>query len=246
MEFRTQKFEGPLELLLALVEEKKLTITDVALAEVTEQYLAYVQEHREEITLENLAGFLSMAARLILMKSKALLPFLVLDKEEEEEVVDLATQLAEYKKFAEAAQKLEQLWMRGRRSYARDLPPRKRQIVFTPPELTSEECGQLFRGVLAEIPTVDQLDQKRMQDIVALEERIMSLSRSLQERGTVAFSQFVAGAKDRTDVVVSFLALLELVKQNAVVVTQDAASDDITIAHNAGAAEPDSDEGNDE
>ncbi len=232
MEFHTQKFEGPLELLLSLIEEKKFNITEVALAEVTEQYLSYLRDHREEITLENLAGFLSLAARLILMKSKALLPFLILEKEEEEEVGDLASQLEEYKKFSDAAEKIQKMWLSGRKSFARDVPPRKRQIIFTPPDITSEICGQLFRSVLAEIPTVDQLDQKRMQDIVALEERIMSLSRSLQERGTVAFSRFVQTAKDRGDVIISFLALLELVKQNAVIVEQQTVQDDITITQN--------------
>ncbi len=229
MEFRTQKFEGPLELLLALIEEKKLGITEVALAEVTEQYLCYLREHREDITLENLAGFLSMAARLILMKSKALLPLLVLEKEEEEEIEDLELQLEEYKKYADIAQKLGKMWTDGRKSFTRNVPPRKRQIVFVPPHITSQDCEDLFRGVLAEIPTVEQLDQRHMKEIVALEERIMTLTRSLKERGTVAFSEFVKNARDRSDVIVSFLALLELVKQNAVLVTQEAVADDITI-----------------
>jgi len=229
MEFRTAQFEGPLELLLALIDEQKLTLTEVALAEVTEQYLAYLNEHRAEITLENLADFLSIAARLILMKSKALLPLLVLEQEEEEEIGDLAAQLEEYKRFADAAQTLQVLWVAGRQSFARTVPPRKRHIVFTPPDVRTGDIAQLFRGVLAEIPTIAQLDQKRMRDIVALEERIMHLSRSLAQRGTVAFSQFVREAKDAGDVIVSFLALLELVKQNAVTVTQETSADDIQI-----------------
>lgn len=229
MKFQTQKFEGPLELLLSLIEEKKFSITEVALSEVTEQYLEYVRAHREEITLESLAGFLSLAARLILMKSKALLPFLVLEKEEEEEVEDLTMQLEEYKKFADAAKVLEEMWVDGRKSFVRHIPPHKRQIVFTPPQMTLAQCLHFFRSVLSEIPTLDQLDQKHMQDVVALEEKIMTLTRSLRERGTVAFSQFVKNASDRSDIIVSFLALLELVKQNSVVVTQGDTQQDITI-----------------
>ncbi len=229
IQFHTQKFEGPLELLLSLIEEKKLGITEVALAEVTEQYLAYLREYRNDITLENLAGFLSLAARLILMKSKALLPFLVLENDENRDEEHLTQQLEEYKKFSDATVNIEHLWHRGRRSFMRTLPPRKRQVVFVPPAMTATSCAKIFRAVLAEIPSIDQLDQKRMRDIVAIEERIMKLARVLEVRGTVAFSEFVKTAEDRSDVIVSFLALLELVKQNAVIVQQDGNGNDITV-----------------
>ena len=229
IQFHTQKFEGPLEVLLSLIEEKKFGITEVALAEVTEQYLAYVRNHRDDITLENLAGFLTLAARLILMKSKALLPFLVLEKGDTDDEGDLTQQLEEYKKFADATSHIERLWVKGRRSFVRTLPPRKRQIVFMPPALTAGDCAEIFRAVLADIPSIAQLDQKQMRDVVAIEERIMMLARTLEERGTVAFSEFVKTAKDRSDIVVSFLALLELVKQNAIIVQQETNGADMTV-----------------
>lgn len=231
MNFQTKQFSGPLELLLSLIDAQKLTITDVNIAEVTEQYVAYVQKHRDDITLANLAEFLDMAARLILLKSKALLPLLVLEQDEEDEIVDLASQLAEYQKFAQIANELGTQWARGRQSFVRSVPPRKRQIVFAPPaQISVADLAELFRGVLVDIPIVDQLDTKRMRDVVAVEERMMELSRSLARRGTVAFSQFVKNATNKIDVIVSFLALLELVKQDTVTVSQQATLDDIAIA----------------
>ncbi len=230
MNFSTKQFSGPLELLLDLIGRQELTITDVSLAEVTEQYVAYVEAERDNITLANLAGFLDMAARLILLKSKALLPMLVLEDDEEEEIVDLAAQLEEYQKFAQIATTLGESWVLGRKSWARSVPPRKRQIVFVPPVgVDSGELMKLFAAVLREIPTVDQLDRQHMRDVVAVEERMMELSRSLATRGTVAFSQFVKNAKNKVDVIVSFLALLELVKQNVVTVSQEKVAQDIAI-----------------
>ncbi len=233
MKFYTETFEGPLALLLSLVEERKLALTDVALAEVTQQYVEYVAAHRDEITPENLADFLAVAARLILMKSHALLPFLTVaqqDEEEAGETEDLAAQLATYKQFAAAAERLGALWARGRQCFVRDVPPRKRQIVFVPPEdVATHTIAALFRTVLQEIPTVAQFDHARMRDVVALKERIVTLARALRERGTVAFSSFVQDSTDPIDVVVSFLALLELVKQNAVIAQQDAPATEITL-----------------
>jgi segregation and condensation protein A len=229
MDFSTKQFEGPLELLLALITDRKLAITEVSIAEVTEQYLQYLQDHREDITLENLSDFLDMAARLILLKSKALLPLLVLEEDEEEQIVNLADQLAEYQKFAEISGKIGAMWTEGRKMTTRTVPPRKRHVVFLPPEnIAVSDIAQLFRSVLRDIPVVDQLDQKRIQDVVALEEKMMELSRSLKKRGTVAFSQFVKKAKNKVDVIVSFLALLELVKQNAITVDQQSAEGDIS------------------
>jgi segregation and condensation protein A len=102
---KLEKFEGPLELLLELIEKEQLKITELSLAHVADQYLDYIKNH-DSIALENLADFLTIASRLILIKSRALLPMLQVTPEEEEEIQDLAKQLEEYKKFREASQKI--------------------------------------------------------------------------------------------------------------------------------------------
>ena len=95
-----EQFEGPLDLLLSLIEKEKLDITHVSLAKVADQYLKYL-ETEESISLGNLTAFLSVAARLILIKSRALLPILEFSDEEEESMDDLETRLKVYKRFRE-------------------------------------------------------------------------------------------------------------------------------------------------
>src|SRR5664280_991792 len=97
-QIKTEQFEGPMDLLLQMTEEQKLDITRVSLAKTAYQYLQYIA-NTQNITLEHLADFLSVASRLILIKSKALLPMLEFTEEEEEEIKDLEYQLAQYKKF---------------------------------------------------------------------------------------------------------------------------------------------------
>ena len=106
---KLEQFEGPLDLLLQLTEQEKLDITRVSLAQIADQYLEYIS-NAKNITLAHLADFLSVASKLILIKSKALLPLLQFTEEEEEEIKDLEHQLAEYKKFKEAAQKLNDVF----------------------------------------------------------------------------------------------------------------------------------------
>ena len=106
MNFKLEKFEGPLDLLLELIEKEELQITELSLAHVADQYLEHIKNN-SNIHLENLAEFLSVASKLILIKSRALLPILEFSQEEEAEIKDLAKQLEEYKKFKEAARRME-------------------------------------------------------------------------------------------------------------------------------------------
>ena len=116
---KIEQFEGPLDLLLQLTEQEKLDITRVSLAQIADQYLQYISQ-AENITLQNLADFLSVASKLILIKSKALLPLLEFSPEEEEEIKDLEHQLAEYKKFKEAAGGLNLLLQNPLRFFSRE------------------------------------------------------------------------------------------------------------------------------
>ncbi len=230
MKFHTQQFEGPLELLLSLIEERQLGITEVALSEVTQQYIAYVHEHRDEITPENIADFLSVAARLIVMKSTALLPFLVPPADEDEtEEVDLVAQLELYKRMARAGTMLGEMMAGGVRCVARRVPPRKRQIVFLPPDCDAMCLQQHLHTVIRDVPTVAQLDRASLRRMVALHDRVRRLAEAVQRHGTVSFTAFVRNSADRADVIVSFLALLELVKRNELIVTQQRAAGDILL-----------------
>lgn len=226
---RISQFEGPLELLLSLIEDRKLDITQVSLAEVADQYLDRLTADRESISLSNLSEFLVIAARLILIKSKMLLPVLSFTDEEEESMEDLELRLIEYKRYKDAAEALNGMLAAGRRSY-----PREKFLgapeTFSPPRgLTDESLRKHFEGVLGAIPEKERLIEEVVEEVVSLEERIATLQRSLLSRAEYGFRELVAAAEDRTDVIVSFLALLELVKQRYVVVSQGDIFGDIRI-----------------
>lgn len=217
MEYHIQleQFEGPLPLLLALIEREKLDITRVSLAKVSDQYLEYLSRE-ENISLDNLARFLSIAARLILIKSKALLPILQFTDEEEEEIGDLEEELRRYKLFKEASLRLGMLVLERHRIITRESMLHTVSVFLPPKNLAKEDLAMYFRSVLGELPSMEILEEKRVAEIVTLEEKISLLQESIKNRVKKSFSEIISGATDRVHVIVSFLALLELVKQRIV------------------------------
>lgn len=213
------QFEGPLELLLSLIEKQKLDVTRVSLAKITDQYLEYIAD-QETISLENLSWFLVIASRLILIKSKALLPTLVFDDEEEEEIEDLEHQLKEYKKFKEAALKMKGMLDARRGMYSREGQSEVKSLFYPPQGVTPSDLREYFSKVLGEIPIFEQLEEKMVEEVMTLEEKIVSLQEMLRRKVETSFSEIVANAKDKVDVIVSFLAMLELVKQRMIRVEQ--------------------------
>ena len=231
MKYKLGQFQGPLDLLLSLIRERKMEITEVALAEVTAQYLRYLEENREQIGLENLSFFLQTAVSLIFLKSKALLPILVLEQaQEEEEAVDLAERLEIYRRFSLLAETLGESLAERKVMFVRRLPPRRRQAVFKPPEeVGAENLRDFFADVLREIPVLDQLKQERLKKVIALEEKVEGLKNFLRRRGKGSFGDFLSGAKSKEEVVVSFLALLELVRKGEVAAKQREFAGEIEI-----------------
>lgn len=227
-QIRLEQFEGPLDLLLSLIEKEKLDITHVSLAKVADQYLEYLKGG-ETITLHNLASFLSIAARLLLIKSRALLPVLEFSDEEEESMDDLELRLKEYKRFREAAMKLNVSLGRSYSAYTRE-SFLGAQVVFYPPSgLTGADLHLHFTNVLGEIPLFEILPEKEIQAVITLEEKIIELKRTLTERAESSFSDLIRLSTDRIEVIVSFLAILEMVKQRVVFVHQEKFFSDIRI-----------------
>jgi len=148
---KIEQFEGPLDLLLSLIEEQKLDIIKLSLAAVTDQYLEHIKNN-QEIHLENLSDFLSVAAKLILIKSKALLPMLKLTDEEEEEIEDLTVKLREYKKFKEASLKIGQLDKFKKISLSREGYWGVKAFFYPPDKLNIFDLKKHFQLVLKEIP----------------------------------------------------------------------------------------------
>ncbi len=231
---KLEKFEGPLELLLELIEKEKLSITELNLAHVADQYLDYIKDN-QNIHLENLADFLSVAAKLILIKSRALLPILKFSQEEEEEIKDLAHQLAEYKRFKEISAKIGKLAVAQRVCFSK-APYQGVRSVFYPPEgINAHDLKKYFQKVLSEVPVVSVLQEEILGEIVTLEERISDLEIALRNKIETCFSELVSQAKDKVDVIISFLAMLEMVKQRMIRVEQKELFCDIKLSMRSGA-----------
>ncbi len=227
---RIRQFEGPLELLLSLIEGRKLDITQVSLAEVADQYLERLAAERENISLANLSEFLVIAARLILIKSKMLLPVLEFTDEEEESMEDLELRLVEYKRFKDAAGVMDGMFSSGRRSFSREKFLGAPETFSPPRSLSSEVLKRHFMSVLGDIPVREEVIEEVIEEVMSLEDRIVTLQASLRKRAEYGFRELIAVSENRMEVIVSFLAVLELVKQRYIIVRQGDAFGDIRIS----------------
>ncbi len=218
-EIRVEKFEGPLDLLLRLIEREELDITTVALAKVTDQYIAHLQA-LPEIPAEELADFLVVAARLLYLKSKMLLPLLHWGEEEEDG--DLERRLRMYKEYVEAARNVQAILSKRRHTYVREKPPVE-ALGFAPPkDLTAARMAELFRDVLCRLVPVVKPPEGVIEKTVSIHEKIRHIQDLIAGHTRVSFRSVLEKAETRAEVIVSFLALLELVKQRHVAVRQPA------------------------
>lgn len=224
-------FEGPLDLLLQLVESAELDITKVSLLEVTEPFVKHVEANRGRIPPEELADFLVVAAKLVYLKSKALLPDL--HDPALEEGPDLESQLRMYKAFVEAAKKLGERWLEGKSMYSRVLRPVKQtEPVFAPPNgVDGSVLHELFQKAIRRIEPILQLPKAAIERVVTIEEKISSLHDRVKKMMRVSFHRFLAESQDRAEMVVGFLALLELIKQKTITVEQSELFSDIQLQH---------------
>ena len=230
MEFilKHEKFEGPFELLLELIEKEKLAISDISLAKVTDEYIAYVKTI-ERLDPEALAEFLVVAAQLMLIKSRSLLPTLALTEDEEESIDELEKRLIEFKKLRELASELKKLEaahpiMVSRESFTEFVP-----VFYPPPKLTLEKIEHVFSLFLAAIPRVQKLAEEKLKRVISLQEKISHVREFLVNSVEKAFSELISGPKEKVEVIVSFLAILELARQKFIDLDQNELFSDITI-----------------
>lgn len=229
-EFRSKEFEGPLELLLSLTQEKKLSINQVSLAQITEGYFVHLTHLEEEkkATHEEIAEFLVVASTLILIKSKSLLPGFHLTEEEEEDIGDLEARLKEYKRFKELAEILSGQLTGDRAVFMR--PP----LVgitpeFLPPRsLSLDDLPGIMRRLLEVIVQKPQLAEKKIREVISIEDKIQQIEERITN-GIRSFKKFIDKHEDTTEVIVSFLALLELVRHRSLGVSQQEQFGDILV-----------------
>jgi len=227
---KTPVFEGPFGLLLRLIEERKLFINDVSLASVTEDYLQYVHTI-ENLSREEIASFISIASTLILIKSKSLLPGLTLLDEEEKDIQNLEERLKLYKLYSELAVHLKNNF--GKKILFPSLPAKNDILVFLPDEkITTENMILLIQGVIDKVPKKVFLPEVEVKKVVSIEEMIDRLTERIHKSINMNFKEFAGNAatkEEKVMVIVSFLAMLELVRTGIVHVIQDNNFEDIII-----------------
>ncbi len=223
-EIKTDGFQGPLSLLLELIEQEKLDITTVSLAHVADQYLARLAEREGELPAGELADFLVVAAKLLLIKSRVLLPAAYY---EDEEAGDLERQLKMYKAYRDAMLVVREIIGRKRFAFPSERRRSSASVEFRPPEsVTPVLLARTLKAIIAGLEAgFVRLPKKTMARIVTIGERIRDLQDLLSRAKRVGFSDFLKTARNKSEVIVSFLALLELVKRQSIAAAQEHGSD---------------------
>jgi segregation and condensation protein A len=220
---------------LDLIEARKLLVNDLALANITEDFIQHVRA-QTEFPVEETANFIQIAATLLLIKSKSLIPDLALSEDENADVEDLKRRLAAYEKVREAARELARLYGKSMMVPAGERP---QQPTFSPSrDFTKEGLAEALARVLAAREAVEELPEARVKPLVTIEEMMDQLARRVQSAMTLSFKDFTGSTREKVEVIVSFLALLELVKQGAVAADQYGPHGDIRISHTAYASVP--------
>ncbi len=232
---RTPGFEGPFELVLDLIEARKLLVNDLALANITEDFIQHVRS-QATFPVEQTANFIQIAATLLLIKSKSLIPDLSLTEEESGDVDDLKRRLEAYEKVREASRELTRIYGKALMLPAGERP---QEPMFAPArDLSAAALAEALARVLSAREAVEELPEARVKPLVTIEEMMEQLATRVQSAMTLSFKEFAGSAKEKVEVIVSFLALLELVKQGAVAADQHDTHGDIRISHTEAASIP--------
>ncbi len=219
------QFEGPLDLLLDLIEKRKLFVNDVSLAKVADDYIEYVKK-LDEFPVADSAHFILVASTLLLIKSKSLLPTLTLTTEEQASIDDLETRLKIYERMRALAEGIKPLFGARIMISRGDI---KQSPVFSPDkDMTLTNIVTAAGRVLSNLPKREFLPKVLVDKVISLEVMIENLTQRVTEGLRMSFREFSGAHKEnKVHVIVSFLAMLELVKQGVIGVSQEKHFDDI-------------------
>lgn len=235
---KQEHFEGPLDLLLTLIEKRKLFVNDIALAKVTDDFIEHVRTF-ENFPLNDSANFILIASTLLLIKSKSLLPALDLTGEEEQSIHDLETRLKIYREIKRISNDIQAMF--GAEILFTPSQTRPSSAVFSPdPSMTLSSLASAVANLIRTLPKKELLPKALVQKVISLEEMIGRLAERVTKSLTMSFRDFAknnsAGHSDlskghdaKVNIIVSFLAMLELVKQGVIRVTQEEHGEDIRM-----------------
>lgn len=224
---KTDVFEGPLELLLELVERRKLLINDISLASVTDEYMRQVSL-MQEMSLPNTAQFINLAATLLLVKSKSLLPILELTEDEETSIDDLEERLRKYQIIRNASLVLQAVF--GKNTlYAPQFSLPSISVFVTDKHCSVSNLQNAIINVINDLPKKESPAKAQIKVTISLEDMMKRLQERISNNLQVRFSELHVGETERKVVIVGFLAILELFKQGNLLITQGDRFADIKI-----------------
>ncbi|MBR1816835.1 MAG: segregation/condensation protein A [Lachnospiraceae bacterium] len=239
-EYKINEFEGPLDLLLHLIEKNKFNIFDIPIADITEQYLDYVAKMQEE-NLDIMSEFLVMAGTLLSIKAKMLLPKHEEEEEEEDPRSELVRRLLEYKMYKYAAYELKDMELDAVKNYykAPSIPEEVKNYKeeIDPAEIIGDvtllKLNEIFNEVMKR--TVDRVDPIRSKfgtiekEEVNIEDKMLEIRESIRGLKGINFRALLEASHSRQSVIVTFLAILELMKVGHIAIKQDKLFGDIII-----------------
>lgn len=224
---RQEGFEGPLDLLLSFIEKRKLHISDISLAKVTDDYIEHLKR-MGNFPLGDSANFILIASTLLLIKSKSLLPTLALTEEEQGSVEDLERRLKIYKEVKELCLHIKERFGKE----VMFMPQgRKFDPLFSPDSsMTAANLLSAIKNVISSLPKKEALPKAVVRRVISLEETIVNLTERIRGSLRMSFREFAghhSSPEQRVNIIVSFLAMLELVKQGVINAIQEEKFDDI-------------------
>ncbi|MBI3046543.1 MAG: segregation/condensation protein A [Candidatus Harrisonbacteria bacterium] len=228
-EVKLDKFSGPLEKLLELIEEKQLDVTLVSLAQVTGDFLEYLKnlaDHEKHPSV--LADFVVVASRLLLIKSKAILPSLELTEEEETDIKDLEARLKIYKEFKDASQLLDKLWNARRPAYGRELFTNLPPVFYPSKNLTVNGLEKHLLELMQELKSLVPEKQAVKRVVITIEQKVKELLSRFQEKSEQSFQE-LSKEKSRLEIIMIFLAILHLIRDRLIKSEQNGKFSDIII-----------------
>ena len=210
------EFQGPLDLLLELIQHAELDITKIALARVTDQYINYLQQI-DEHALMDISSFLVIAARLLQIKSEALLPRPPEREAGEEDPGDeLARQLIAYRRYKQIAAYLGDRHSQGLQTFVRLAPPPVIDPILDLSSTTIDELRAAYETALRASPQADTLDRAVQSPRIRIRDQIKRILIALKISGRTTFGTVIEKTSGRLEIAISFLAVLELVKQRQI------------------------------
>jgi len=229
---KLEQFEGPLDLLLRLIEQQKFDITQISLFQVADQFIEYLNQTKD-LSLNELIDFLIVATKLLLIKSKMLLPSLNL--KEEEEIQKLENQLKIYKEYFDASQKINEMIFKKNFSFTREKTKPITSIFNPPQNLNKNVLAEIFAEVLKNLEVIvcpSTNEQKIIKKVFSLQEKIEHIKNLIFKKSKLSFNHLINSSKSKIEIIVSFLALLELIKQKHIIVVQEENFKEIIIQRN--------------